>query len=168
MQYRVPDIKTVDGFFGIFSDQKLVLKQMDEMRKIRDDIMLALGMTDTKAKADRLFLQASQKMIAASDYDRDSKAFLKSSRQRLAAKEKVFSDKVFAWDADSGAADKKFKADRAEFDEMCVIAEKEMTERKQRLKDAEDELAAAEAKIAKREAAHTAYVKDVQNAVAPR
>ena len=61
MKYKNLDIKTVDLFFEIFSDSKKFLERMAEMRVIRDEILAALGMTDTKEKADRLLRQAADK-----------------------------------------------------------------------------------------------------------
>ncbi|MES0339860.1 MAG: hypothetical protein ABUK15_07375 [Anaerolineales bacterium] len=65
MQYKSPDIKTADVFFEILSNPKKTLEHIAEMRKIRDDIAESLGAVDTKAKADKLFREASAKMTEA-------------------------------------------------------------------------------------------------------
>lgn len=71
---RVPDIKTVDVFFEIFSNPEKLKKSLSEMRAIRDDIRSGLDMKDTKERL--------EKALAAALKDRAESARLLDQSER--------------------------------------------------------------------------------------
>ena len=84
MKHRVPDIKTADAFFEIISNQDNVLTQIGNMRRIRDEIVEALGVTATVDAAAKLSQEASNLMANAKEAQANSIADMEASSAQLA------------------------------------------------------------------------------------
>lgn len=165
MQYKNLDIKTVDTFFEIFSNPKKFTEHMVEMRRVRDEILTALGMTDTKDKADRLLRQASDKAAAANQYDSKvrtecdkiaadlAEAVEKHESESLKDREWITTTKM------------KLSTNRGQFTRTSMALKKDLEERLEDVEKREEKVAAGKIALAAAKAEHEEYVKRVKAAV---
>lgn len=165
MKYKNLDIKTVDLFFEIFSDPKKFTGHMTGMQKVRDEIQDALGITDTKDKADRLLRQASDKMAGANEYDSTVRAECDKVAADLAVaveKHEGESLRDREWTATERL---KLSTDRGQFTRTSTALKKDLEDRLEMVEGREEAVAAGKAALAEAKAKHEEYVKGIKAVV---
>ena len=161
MKYKTPDIKTADVFFEIMSNPKKTLEHIKAMRDIRDEIAEDLGLIDTKAKADKLFREASAKMTEALDIARGSQADIEASSSRLVMD---IEDHKIAMKKDCEAAEeakKSLASDKGQFTKTSTALKTDLEKKLADVKGREAVVLGRENAVADRENAVNAVAEQM-------